>query len=96
MANRKLDVEDSYVIMHNLVQFDGNLDKNHLGSSGKGGYILYLILRDVHKLAIPVVLAHSGANGSLINVAQMVVCIGQLAINNHRAIYHFQKTCKFF
>ena len=41
-------------------------------------------------------MAHSGANGSLMNVAQMVVCIGQLAINNHRAIYHFQKTCKFF
>ena len=26
--------------------FTGNLDKNHLGSSGKGGNVLYLILRD--------------------------------------------------
>ena len=52
----------------------------------------------------PLVMAHSGAKGSLINVAQMVICVGQQAINNHRVedhtddrtIYHFQKTCKFF
>ena len=45
-ANRELGVEDSYVIMRRSELLVGNLDKNHLGSSGKGGNILYLILRD--------------------------------------------------
>ena len=42
-ANRELD---SYVKMRNSEQHAGNWDKNHLGSSGKGGNILYLMLRD--------------------------------------------------
>ena len=46
VGNRELGVEDSYVIMRNSELLAGNLDKNHLGSSGKGGNILYLILRD--------------------------------------------------
>ena len=45
-ANRELGGEDLYVIMRNSEIFDGNLDKNYLGSSSKGGNILYLMLRD--------------------------------------------------
>ena len=50
------------------------------------------------KINRSLVMAHSGANGSLISVAQMVVCIGQLAISNHRLQEHniSKKLVSFF
>lgn len=47
-------------------------------------------LRELHRTNSPLIMALCGSKGSVINISQMIACVGQQAINGHRVPNDFE------
>src|SRR5207245_1174466 len=94
---KELKDEDSLVVIKNGVIASGTIDENAIGAFK--GKIVDKLARDYGPEAARVIMARSGARGSMLNLSQMAGSIGQQAVRGerlsrgywNRTLPHFKK-----